>query len=177
MHFARRFRGARQQAMLEGGMRVGFGIDAQRGAGFLVENIDCRGVFIPEDPTDEQRRIRRSASDFVDREVLPQVERLESLDLWESRPLMRKRGSLDLLAFTYALVDSAPIDTVGPSVGPKARSLLLSLRRRGVGTTGAAARAFGLVGAIACAGSAGAQSIEGIVDEPTGEAGGSQSTI
>ena len=102
---------------------MGFGIDAQRGAGFLVENMDCRGVFIPEDPTDEQRRIRRSASDFVDREVLPQVERLESLDLWESRPLMRKRGSLDLLAITYPLVDSAPIDTVGPSVGPKARSL------------------------------------------------------
>ncbi len=68
------------------------------GAQFLIEETPPDQVFIPEDFTEEHRMIRDTANAFVEREVLPNIERLEQLDLDLTRMLLRKCGDLGLLA-------------------------------------------------------------------------------
>ena len=45
-----------------------------KGGSFLIEDITYDKVFTPEDYTDEQKMIAKTTEDFVENEVLPQVE-------------------------------------------------------------------------------------------------------
>src|SRR5438132_11530810 len=67
------------------------------GGQFLTNDARVEDVFIREDLTDEQRMFGRTAAEFMQKEVLPVVDRLYKHD-WElTRQLMRKAADLDLL--------------------------------------------------------------------------------
>ncbi len=52
----------------------------------------------PEDFTEEQRQIARTASDFVRNEVLPEAEEIEAKHFDVTRALLKKAGDLGLMA-------------------------------------------------------------------------------
>src|SRR5438876_9514667 len=90
-----------------------------RGGAWLLESSDAAGVLTPERLTDEQRLIAQTADEFVDKEVLPVLERLEQKDWGLARQLVRRCGELGLLG-----VD---VPEAYGGVGPdKARSPVVS---------------------------------------------------
>ncbi|MEJ7861972.1 MAG: acyl-CoA dehydrogenase family protein [Pyrinomonadaceae bacterium] len=74
--------------------------DYIRGGAFLIENRTASEIFTPEDLTEEQRMIGETTRDFVDNEVIPNLEAMEHHD-WElARQLVYKAGELGLLGAT-----------------------------------------------------------------------------
>lgn len=69
-----------------------------KGGSFLVEDIEASRVFTPEDFTDEQKMIAKTAEDYVTNEVLPVVEKLEHHEFEHSVRLLKSAGDLGLLA-------------------------------------------------------------------------------
>ena len=68
-----------------------------KGGAWLIEESDPSTVMSPEQLSDEHRMIGQTAAEFVDNEVLPNVERLEQKDWTLNRELLAKCGSLGLL--------------------------------------------------------------------------------
>ncbi|MFC5046009.1 acyl-CoA dehydrogenase family protein [Aquimarina hainanensis] len=71
--------------------------DILRGGQFLVKETNCEDVFTPEDFSEEQRMMRDSAKEFVDRELWAHWERFEKKDYAFTEECMRKAGELGLL--------------------------------------------------------------------------------
>ncbi|TQR09305.1 acyl-CoA dehydrogenase family protein [Psychrobacillus soli] len=69
-----------------------------KGGSFLVEDIDASRIFTPEDFTDEQKMIAKTAEDYVTNEVVPVVEKLENHEFEHSVRLLKSAGDLGLLA-------------------------------------------------------------------------------
>ena len=69
----------------------------KKGGGFLVEEVNADEVITPEDFTEEQVMMGRTTEDFVEKEVLPQIERIENQEFEISRQLLVKAGELGLL--------------------------------------------------------------------------------
>lgn len=69
-----------------------------KGGSFLVEDVDASRIFTPEDFTDEQKMIAKTAEDYVKNEVLPVVEKLENHEFEHSVRLLKSAGDLGLLA-------------------------------------------------------------------------------
>lgn len=68
-----------------------------RGGQFLVKETKCEDVFTPEDFSEEQKMMRDSAREFVDRELWAHWERFEKKDYAFTEECMRKAGELGLL--------------------------------------------------------------------------------
>jgi alkylation response protein AidB-like acyl-CoA dehydrogenase len=69
----------------------------QRGGEWLLQSVDAASVFTPEQLTDEHRLIARTADEFVEKEVLPVLDKLEQKD-WElARALVKRAADLGLL--------------------------------------------------------------------------------
>src|SRR5712692_211630 len=68
-----------------------------RGGAWLLEASEPDTVFTPERLTDEQRLIGHTADEFVEKEVLPVLDRLEEKDWTLARSLVRRCGELGLL--------------------------------------------------------------------------------
>jgi alkylation response protein AidB-like acyl-CoA dehydrogenase len=68
-----------------------------RGGEWLIQSSDADAVFTPERMTDEHRLIARTTQDFVDNEVLPNLDRLEEKDWALARDLVKRGGDLGLL--------------------------------------------------------------------------------
>ncbi len=68
-----------------------------RGGQFIVKETACDDVFTPEDFSEEQKMMRDSVIEFVDREIWPQKPRFEQHDYDFTLELMRKTGELGLL--------------------------------------------------------------------------------
>ncbi|PZX04809.1 alkylation response protein AidB-like acyl-CoA dehydrogenase [Psychrobacillus insolitus] len=73
-------------------------INVVTGGSFLVEDIEASRIFTPEDYTDEQKMIAKTAEDYVNNEVLPVVEKLENHEFEHSVRLLKSAGDLGLLA-------------------------------------------------------------------------------
>ncbi|NAY90577.1 acyl-CoA dehydrogenase [Muricauda sp. JGD-17] len=69
-----------------------------RGGQFLVKETDCEDVFTLEDLTEEQKMMRESTKEFVDRELWAHWERFEKKDYAYTEACMRKAGELGLLS-------------------------------------------------------------------------------
>ncbi|WHY76738.1 acyl-CoA dehydrogenase family protein [Neobacillus sp. WH10] len=69
-----------------------------KGGSFLIEDISCQDMLTPEDFTEEHLMIARTAEDFVEKDVLPQVEYLEKHEFDRTVKLLKKAGELGLLA-------------------------------------------------------------------------------
>jgi len=72
--------------------------DILRGGQFLVKKTNCEDVFTLEDLTEEQKMMRESTKDFVDRELWANWERFEKKDYAFTEECMRKAGELGLLS-------------------------------------------------------------------------------
>jgi len=68
-----------------------------RGGQFLVKETKCKDVFTLEDLSEEQKMMRDSTKEFVDRELWAHWERFESKDYAFTAETMRKAGELGLL--------------------------------------------------------------------------------
>ncbi|MEL6809996.1 MAG: acyl-CoA dehydrogenase family protein [Bacteroidota bacterium] len=68
-----------------------------RGGQFLVKETPCEDIFTPEDFSEEQKMMKDSVKEFVDREIWPHKERFEKKDYALTEEVMRKAGELGLL--------------------------------------------------------------------------------
>ncbi len=68
-----------------------------RGGQFLVKETSSEDVFTPEDFSEEQKMMRDSTKEFVDRELWAHWERFEQKDYAYTAETMRKAGELGLL--------------------------------------------------------------------------------
>ena len=68
-----------------------------KGGAWLLETTEPDEVFTPEKMSDEHRMMAQTTDEFIEKEVLPNLERLEAKD-WElARTLIRRCGELGLL--------------------------------------------------------------------------------
>ena len=72
--------------------------DILRGGQFLVKETNCEDVFTLEDLNEEQKMMRESTKEFVDRELWAHWERFEKKDYVFTEETMRKAGELGLLS-------------------------------------------------------------------------------
>jgi len=94
-----------------------------RGGGWLIEDGPAETVFTREQLNDEQRLILQTAEDFVDGEVTPKLDQLETKDWALARTLVRRAAELGLLAtdvperFGGLDLDKVSSIVVGEAVG------------------------------------------------------------
>jgi alkylation response protein AidB-like acyl-CoA dehydrogenase len=69
-----------------------------KGGSWLIEDAPPEGAFTRERLNDEQRMIGQTAEAFIDKEVLPNLDRLEEKDWTLARTLGQRCGELGLLA-------------------------------------------------------------------------------
>ncbi|WP_156288493.1 acyl-CoA dehydrogenase family protein [Oceanobacillus salinisoli] len=68
-----------------------------KGGAFLTEDLTSQDIITPEDFTDEQIMISKTTEEFIDKEVLPNLEELENQNFDISLNLLKKAGELGLL--------------------------------------------------------------------------------
>src|SRR4029453_9801480 len=71
---------------------------SRKGGSWLLDDPPSSDVFPPEKLSDEHKLMARTTTEFVDNEVLPSLERLESKDWQLARSLVRRCGELGLLS-------------------------------------------------------------------------------
>ena len=72
--------------------------DILRGGQFLVKETNCEDVFTLEDLNEEQKMMRDSTKEFVDRKLWAHWERFEKKDYAYTEESMREAGELGLLS-------------------------------------------------------------------------------
>src|SRR5262245_30954236 len=87
---------AKAGSHVEGGSHIEGSGSTLRGGEWLLKSSDPAGVFTPERLTEEHRLIAQTVSDFVDKEVLPVLDRPEEKDWGLARDLVRRCGDLGL---------------------------------------------------------------------------------
>jgi butyryl-CoA dehydrogenase len=71
---------------------------ATKGGSFLLEERKPEEVFTPEDLSDEQRQMAKTAAEFTLKEVMPRAAEIEAKNFEVTRALLRKTGELGLMA-------------------------------------------------------------------------------
>ena len=71
--------------------------DSKKGLDFLFTETEPDQVFTPEDLTEEHKMIALTAKQFVERDVLPQMEAIEAQQFEQTVALLKKAGELGLL--------------------------------------------------------------------------------
>lgn len=66
------------------------------GGSFLIEERKPEDVFTPEDFTDQHLLIAQTAEEFANKEIVPNIEKMEHKDFAVNRELLRKAGELGL---------------------------------------------------------------------------------
>ena len=108
--------------------------DILRGGQFLVKETSCDDVFTPEDFNEEQKMMRDSVKEFVDREIIPHKERFEKKDYALTEEIMQKAGELGFLGV------AVPEEYDGLGMGFVSTMLVCDYIS---GATGSIATAFG----------------------------------
>ena len=70
---------------------------AAQGGSFLLEDRQPEEVFTPEDLSEEQRQMARTATEFALKEVMPVADQIEAKHFGITRKLLRQAGELGLL--------------------------------------------------------------------------------
>lgn len=73
-------------------------VKVAKGGSFLIEDLTAEDVFTPEDFSEEQIHIAKTATDFSTNEVLPAAAAIEAKNFDLTKSLLRKAGELGLLA-------------------------------------------------------------------------------
>src|SRR4026208_1324541 len=72
-----------------------------KGGEWLVKESSPFETFIPEDFVEEQRMIRDMCNQFLDKEVYPNIERIDNLEPGLMRSLVQKTGEQGLLSVSF----------------------------------------------------------------------------
>ena len=72
-----------------------------KGGEWLIRESDPATVFIPEEFTEEQKMIREMCNQYLDTEVLPILDRIDSMEPGLMRSLVQKAGEQGLLASSF----------------------------------------------------------------------------
>jgi alkylation response protein AidB-like acyl-CoA dehydrogenase len=64
---------------------------------FLVNDVESKDIFIPEEFNEEQKMIAQTCSDFLEAEVYPNLEQLEKGDRDLMKNILKKSGDLGLM--------------------------------------------------------------------------------
>ncbi len=67
-----------------------------RGGSFLIEERTSDEVFTPEDFSEQHQLIAQTAEEFANKEIVPNIEKMEHKDFAVIRELVRKAGELGL---------------------------------------------------------------------------------
>lgn len=74
---------------------------AIKGGEFLVRETDAQDVFIPEEFSEEQKMMAEACQDFIDTEINPKVDEIDSMKDPELVPaIFKKAGDLGLLGIS-----------------------------------------------------------------------------
>src|SRR5262245_31691941 len=88
----------------------------RKGGSWLLEETAPDDVFTPERLTDEHRLMAQTATEFVESEVLPALDRLETKDWDLARALVHRCGELGLLGLAvpeeYGGVDADKVSSL-----------------------------------------------------------------
>jgi len=69
---------------------------AAPGGSFLLESRAPEEIFTPEDFTEQHQLIAQTAEEFAQKEIIPNIEKMERKDFSVSRELLKKAGELGL---------------------------------------------------------------------------------
>ncbi|ASE60983.1 acyl-CoA dehydrogenase family protein [Chryseobacterium indologenes] len=105
-----------------------------KGGEFLIKEIPANEIFSIEELNEEQKMLRDSAKEFIDREVVPQRERFEKKDYAFTEETMRKLGDMGMLGI------AVPEEYGGLGMGFVTTMLACDYLS---GTTGSLATAYG----------------------------------
>ncbi len=108
--------------------------DLLRGGQFLVKETRSEDVFTPEDFNEEQKMMRDSVKEFVEREIWPHKEEFEKKNYELTEEVMRKAGELGFLGV------AVPEEYDGLGMGFVSTMLVCDYIS---GATGSVATAFG----------------------------------
>ncbi len=114
--------------------------EVQGGAGFLMEPAGSRRVFTPDQFSEEQRMFYEAAREFMAREILPENERIESMEPGLMPELIRKAGTQGLLAIDIPEkygglgLDKATSALVGEAIAIQGSFAVASGVQMGIGT-------------------------------------------
>ena len=96
-----------------------------KGGEFIIRDTAPSDVFIPESWNEEQRMIAQMCDDFIANEVLPHIERIDSMEEGLMESIMKKAGELGMLGM------SVPEEYGG--MGVDFKTSLLATERLGKG--------------------------------------------
>lgn len=68
-----------------------------KGGEFLIAETSADSIFIPEEYTEEQQMIANSCKDFLEQEVMPNLDRIDALEEGLMPSILEKAGELGLL--------------------------------------------------------------------------------
>ncbi|MBT5425348.1 MAG: acyl-CoA dehydrogenase, partial [Bacteroidetes bacterium] len=71
-----------------------------KGGSFMIQDTDPKDVFIPEELDEEQQMIAQTCQDFLDTEVLPVLDEVDSQQEGLMPELLAKAGELGLLGIS-----------------------------------------------------------------------------
>jgi len=74
--------------------------DVIKGGEFLIKETKAKNVFIPEEFDEEQQMIGDMCLEFITKEILPNINRIETLEDGYTASLLEKAGELGLLGIT-----------------------------------------------------------------------------
>ena len=69
---------------------------------FLVEEIEAKDIFIPEEFDEEQKMIAQTCKDFLETEVYPYVDQVEKQDRELMKSMLKKSGELGLMGISVS---------------------------------------------------------------------------
>lgn len=68
----------------------------QRGAGFLLDQVEPEDIVCPEDMGDDERLLMRSIREFAEQEVAPVFDEIDRRNIAVIRPLFKKAADIGL---------------------------------------------------------------------------------
>ncbi len=71
-----------------------------KGGEFLIREVKSDEIFITEEFTEEQQMMRDAVIEFIDREVLPNLDRFENKDYGLTESTMKQLGEMGLLGIS-----------------------------------------------------------------------------
>jgi alkylation response protein AidB-like acyl-CoA dehydrogenase len=75
-------------------------MEAIKGGEFIIRDTKANEIFIPEEWTEEQKMLTDMCKDFIKNEIMPHLDRMDSMEEGFMPALMDKAGELGLLSIS-----------------------------------------------------------------------------
>src|SRR5207237_3340712 len=71
-----------------------------KGGEFLIKETQAQDIFIPEQWTEEQLMMKKTCEDFIEMEVMPNLDRIDSQEEGLVPSIVKKAGELGILGIS-----------------------------------------------------------------------------